>query len=755
MEDKESPPFEVPVVRTIILIGLTGNGKSSLVKQILEYAGYNEEAKKIHIGDGNVSETQRCSSHTINFPIKHHFLQRADVDQREKCRIKPDEDTDPKEVIEGDEITKRSILLNIIDTPGFSDSSNLKERETKEVGKDQTNTQNRTDGKAQAHGLSSADERHKIGILLSMMKARTVHATCFVVRKSSNYGQALQSMIRNLVAVFDLSFGSHASQINYHILHTEIDPADRWSNLPAIRKRDFKVVSNIRATHHFLDNLPSKTDSIACYLAKFHLAGFFLSLFQAKALHVAGLKYPKLPEHSRNDNNLGQAMRRVVRSYEDERHYLDKDLSRKVEEADAKSLHSGILKERLAKNTAQLSSFTSSELVEVSRGHFTTEASWWQTSSHPWTVDSLYPISKVETVAEGGQWHTIIQKQLEATGTLEADWFKEAKGTLILYSEKRALHQEEIQKLEEEDDALMERIIPITDSINSIRNEKIAIEKEIATRQRACHDLRRALSRIAPSTIEVDSKSAGSVAVHRVKYFAAQSALAASKGYGFALSIPKNKLPNNKMHNPTVLADLDARVVEKRERLQVRQVALPTLDAHIQIKEHLLESLKAMHDRSSQQLTDQQSRTNGLKVSTFLDLTRDNAAPEDVRMELGKVQKALVARVRDATREARSAMAEEERHLKEQREIFGEAHDGIQDIVIDMKKVRREWAIEIRELELWIEAGDLTRSTILEDTLELGAFAVVMAAIESAKVNPYLDLWGDTWEVLKLRDVEL
>ena len=51
--------------KNIIFIGLTQNGKSSLVKQIHLYAKYTKTAEEVRIGGGNLSETQYCSTYQV------------------------------------------------------------------------------------------------------------------------------------------------------------------------------------------------------------------------------------------------------------------------------------------------------------------------------------------------------------------------------------------------------------------------------------------------------------------------------------------------------------------------------------------------------------------------------------------------------------------------------------------------------------------------------------------------------------------
>ena len=188
------------------------------------------------------------------------------------------------------------------------------------------------------------------------------------------------------------------------------------------------------------------------------------------------------------------------------------------------------------------------------------------------------------------------------------------------------------------------------------------------------------------------------------------------------------------------MADLQARKLQKIHMLSAQKVALTAMDADLKRKRDFLEPLMAMHERSCEVVAAQQRRTKSLepiKLSGMEDLSSLGLVQEQLEL----VKETLKARTRDAIRAAMMAMSEEERHVKTQRDIVGDTYEGVKEIVEAMEVMRREWAAEVERLKMWIEAADYT--------IEM----VIMQAIESEKDNPYLDLWADIWETLKVRDV--
>ena len=333
-----------------------------------------------------------------------------------------------------DEVHKvNCVFLNIIDTPGLSDSSNSKERDLKdEAVEEEMDAETDSDKKPKVQRMTVVDERHKLGILVALMEAQEIHAICFVIRRSSNYGGSLQQIIHGLIDIFDLSFGHYASRINYHFVHTQIDPSDRFSDPLAAREKCFNQFAGIDAHHHFLDNVPSQNDAIACYFVKTSLANFLHSLSKSTGAYMGELKYPKLAGHIRNENELMRALGMVKVSYKDDISDIERQLSPKKNQRIVKLDRRKLYEAKLSGIKAEIKKFDNVEEIEVNRGKCTAEAAVWS-SKCCLTVTSDNIVNH-STTSTGGKWDEVTQTDERVTGTLTADWWKEARGSIIVYS---------------------------------------------------------------------------------------------------------------------------------------------------------------------------------------------------------------------------------------------------------------------------------------------------------------------------------
>ena len=110
--------------KVVVFVGCMANGKSSLIRSALEYAGHKVEADSVEVGIGNKSTTKTVFSYQITVDIKDHYLKDNDGGI-----VEADEDTDIYDLEPVSSRSNRHIHILMLDTPGLDDSDNLKEEE--------------------------------------------------------------------------------------------------------------------------------------------------------------------------------------------------------------------------------------------------------------------------------------------------------------------------------------------------------------------------------------------------------------------------------------------------------------------------------------------------------------------------------------------------------------------------------------------------------------------------------------------------
>src|SRR6185437_2414311 len=108
------------------------------------------------------------------------------------------------------------------------------------------------------------------------------------------------------------SIRSTAWNLQYHIIHTNIDVDDRASGMCDIRRQEFDKFGPAGAQHHFLDNKPDRDFPLDVYFTNQALSNLFKSLAAGSAVKFTDLHYPKSPEHKCNDQVLINAIQRAI-----------------------------------------------------------------------------------------------------------------------------------------------------------------------------------------------------------------------------------------------------------------------------------------------------------------------------------------------------------------------------------------------------------------------------------------------------------
>ncbi|KAF4501898.1 hypothetical protein FAGAP_1869 [Fusarium agapanthi] len=264
--------------KIVVLVGRTQHGKSSLIRSILDYSGFEKEADRVKVGSfGNNSTTKHTKQFAVCVNLQRHALTDGDGNER-VVDLEKDDIEDMYDFLPSTEATSDHVHLRILDTPGLDDSDNLKEAEKAvNVG-----------GSLQVRVI---DERHKFSILRAISVLGKIHTVCFVLDIGNNLGASIQSQFKEYLEIFTLS----KLAASFHFAHTKVDIDKRFlektRKRPAAVDKTFNLVHN--SSHHFIENLPDKDDEISIHFSNWGLSGLLRSISAHRAQPITQLKYPK------------------------------------------------------------------------------------------------------------------------------------------------------------------------------------------------------------------------------------------------------------------------------------------------------------------------------------------------------------------------------------------------------------------------------------------------------------------------------
>ncbi|KAH7226939.1 hypothetical protein BKA60DRAFT_659752 [Fusarium oxysporum] len=264
--------------KIVVLVGRTQHGKSSLIRSILDYSGFEKEADRVKVGSfGNDSTTKHTKQFAVCINLQRHVLMDGDGIER-IVDFRKDDIEDMYDFVPSTEATSDHVHLRILDTPGLDDSDNLREAEKAvNVG-----------GSPQVRII---DERHKFSILRAISVLGKIHTVCFVLDIGNNLGASIQSQFKEYLEIFTLS----KLAASFHFAHTKVDIDKRFlektCNRPAAVNKTFSLGYN--SSHHFIENLPDKGDEISVHFSNWGLSGLLRSISRHQAQLVTQLNYPK------------------------------------------------------------------------------------------------------------------------------------------------------------------------------------------------------------------------------------------------------------------------------------------------------------------------------------------------------------------------------------------------------------------------------------------------------------------------------
>jgi hypothetical protein len=525
----------VPKRRNIVFIGLTQNGKSTVIKSILSYSGDNEQATGIKKGDGNDSMTQDVSDYKVTVPVMTHSL----IGKETGVSIDPmeaePEDEDDMEV--KDNVLEGSIPLTLIDTPGLSDTSKKKQKDAS--GKDIV--------------LSpKIDDLHRLQVIKALADAGTIHSICLVIQKGWGFGGDFQKHISQYLDIFRVS--NILDGLNFHVLHTAITPEDHaaGSEWKLTRQKEFEDTVCIKATHHWMDNDPLRDSPIAEYFSKDATAKLIRALRQDDYVRIKRLEYPKTARHKVLDNGIRAAYNFLITSHEAEQRILRSELdSRFGLENKVKEIRAplaGLQREKEALES-KADKFDKDDLVVI--GGDTAKKykeSVWHNPAPTlrWRLNTAVPIKltvKEPEFPSNGYWVVHSSSDTHLNIDYEANALHDASASVVLKGSTRDVHADDISRYRrqaKEFGAKIDKIIqtakPIEDEIRSKTGKIAAIEDEIVALRKDAEKTKRASFPLEKGKM-------------KGAYFLAEGVYSIALTYGLSAKVDPSRLPNHSITN--------------------------------------------------------------------------------------------------------------------------------------------------------------------------------------------------------------
>lgn len=536
--------------KNVVFVGMMQNGKSSLIQQILRYAGEHEQARTVGVGGGNFAETQVCSAYSLEAPLKHHMLREVvgSNDARRDRVVIPGEDFDFEDASELDleEITKDNgdrLPLNLIDTPGLSDSNNKQSSRS---------------------GMCVIDERHKLRILLALQKIEDVHAICLVIRRDTSFSGDFQNLVKQLRDLFMFSVRSSSWNLNYHIVHTNIDPRDRSSDLCKTRQRAFDDFGPPGAIHHFIDNDPDPGSPLEQFLTNKALSNIFRSLLLHESEKFSNLRYPKSPKHEHNDQVLKNGIRLAIHQLRATIEATEKELSSRKKNIAADEPGIKPVKARLDEYDEKIAELNCDALSIIAAEDGWTGKNNFGGGSRLFSFNTTALIAEVDLWSDNdGNFVQKCKKEFSYSVTLRPNWACRALGSVTLKAKKKHKYADEIWAMRERRKPIAKEWDEFVENSGMVKQLDTAVKTDVERMERLVAQLQEDLVVVEQSGRSISLAANPGF----VKYFTVDNPFSAAVGYQLQAKLPWTVPPLDQVDRDRLKELLNISLSAKRSLL--------------------------------------------------------------------------------------------------------------------------------------------------------------------------------------------
>ena len=486
-------------------------------------------------------------------PLKHYTLRQTTGSGKERREdtVVPGVDFDYDE---GDDLDLKELVqdsgerlqLTVIDTPGLSDSGN---------------------GQSSNSGMRVIDERHRLRILFALQKIEDVHAICLVVRRDTSYSGDFQDLIRKLRELFMFSIRSTAWNLNFHIVHTNIDVDDRASNLCQIRQQDFDKFGPPGAVHHFINNLPDADSPLEMFCTNQALSDLFRSLSTHSSTKFLDLQYPKSSEQKNNDQMLTNGIRLAISTLKEriESHELEIVKAKKEIERDRPKAE--LIKKRVDEYDRKLQAIDCDTLsiIDGASEEASTDINAFGGGGRYFSFTTPTRISEVSKWNNGnGTWIEETRKEFSYSVKLQPNWAASTYGSVTLKAKKKDKHADLIASLRKKREPVAKEWQTFVDKSKEAEIKRAGLREEIKKMEFNLIGLRRDLTTVEHSGHSISLALGASL----VKYFTLDTPIAAALGYNLQTLVPWTVSPLDEVSRGNLKKSLDSGLSDSRQRLK-------------------------------------------------------------------------------------------------------------------------------------------------------------------------------------------
>jgi len=741
----------------VLFIGLTQNGKSSVIRSILKYAGDEEQAARVERGHDSLSQTKEVHKYSVTLIQKRHFLQykdgRGDV-------LDVGDDVEEDEVEEKEVVLNKTISLMLLDSPGLSDSGNPIPKKGEHIEPLPRRTE---------------DERHKLKVLRALKEVGKVNSVCFVVKKHQQFGWDFQRHIRDYIDIFEMS--SLLNQVNFHVLHTQIDRYARFQTLSKEEESDlgdeagvgvvdgegdfqvqsepeslwtdkraqaFDDLTGIKATHHWMDNQPYSKDPVAQYFSKNAISQLLRQLSQDTSAACTSLRYPKSERHKLHDKDLQRGYDNLTFGFQTEQSVikteiqdLGKEMRPKIKrkqgyESEIKDLNSKIY---------DLDTMTLERIAREAKSESWDVTNWRVTLS--FQIDTDVTIRKIERDPSqpGSDIATWI---VHSSGNNEyyADYrmthkFTNAKASVELKGYRRDIYAAEIAKYRKQRNGFQ-------NDLQKVRDEISKLEDEIEENDRKVQDLSAAIGFVeSEKQVLYEQSFALDSFLDKAPLFLAGGIYSIAQAYGLKQMVAKIKLPRHSIKKQKASHELWTQKRDQNRKHLATKKVLAALKHDLAEKNKILKDLGELLARTNANRKGVETKIEAnlpyeSQYSQFNDTERASYLLNSVEHIQGRGEEChrLLdgVLVRAYTQfEAREGMVQEVLKI-------------VKTMVAKSAAINEDFEASAKKYRVRVDAAAKAIEMLNADEIPIGTFTVLFKGIEQEMGNPYMMLYEDIAE---------
>ncbi|MCJ1279944.1 hypothetical protein MMC21_007769 [Puttea exsequens] len=699
--------------KIVVFVGCTANGKSSLIRSILEYAGHNLEADGVEVGIGNKSTTKIISSYRTTVKIKDHSLKDYDG-----CIVEVDKDTDIYELEPVASRSDRHVHLLMLDTPGLDDSDNLKVEEAR----------NGVESIGGGLQMRTVDEIHKFAVIEALVEAGMLHSVCFVLSIENTLGEATQRVLKEYLAIFEKSkLDNH-----YIFAHTYVNAENMFSSKASIRPQIIEETFSIKkgsTSHHLINNVPLHDDPISQHFADFALSNFLDSLSGMTGQPTGDVCYPKSDAHNTMDEDLILSVDIFERFLKEQITVLTNDISRLEASKRPLELRRDVEKTIWLELYEHFQKLDSEELVEIGYQFKQERAHLTSCTKLYFSLTAKAPIRDYKLSDNGCLWSGLqnIQKGVHkyCSATLEAAWGDSASGSITLLGwKKEALVAEVTRAKKEEGDAWSDY------GQTKTQVEELETKIENARGDIALHTENLEVLNRLRDAIRTDHISLEDIRTHG-RYFVVPNLCCYTFDQRTPL-FPQTLLPYTNISRSDVSEEYAQKVAQASKAIEISTVTLRALELDLERKERTIEQLTSRRMAIIEKIVDNKAKNAEFQrwqpKSHIANLSPRTRA--EVLKPLSAFQTELTIRLDRADDLISAGFNAENEALKKRAEFFQRSVEKMAALIDANKHVRAKWTTILLDHEASLQAARDMVALSTKDLLSVGSFTLLRKAID-------------------------